>query len=355
MLHEMGHVLAGRSVKMQIVEIRLGRGPTIFRARWSGAEIIIGLVPLGGRVTGIPKLRYAKAARVLFIAGGPLLDLVWFSTLITILRFSSDAVAVKVTLLPALAFQLFMIYSNLMPHYGRLYGERTANDVLALWQTMRAKVDCLATHRQLYLDALRPYADIEEPVLGRQSDRIAYLLLELNNLRQNQPEQQIAALEHELSITPSRSEQLLIMESIAMHVLANEGLRDNAYLDRSTQKALLLAPELGTLKGTRGAVLARLGRHEEALAMLAEADNSNSMNRCLNAAFRGLAHFHAGRKDQATAELEIASAIVQSEGWASSIAGRIVDGVIAEISNLLLQPRKNADRSTTVTGPSAVT
>jgi len=45
---------------------------------------------------------------------------------------------------------------------------------------------------------------------------------------------------------------------------------------------------LGTLKRTRGAVLARLGRHAEALAMLAEADNSNDMNRCLNVHFEGL-------------------------------------------------------------------
>lgn len=91
-------------------------------------------MPLGGRVTGVPKLRYAKAARVLFIAGRPLVDLVWFSTLIATLRFSTDVAAVRVALLPALAFQLFMIYSNLMPHSGRLYGERTANDMLALWQ-----------------------------------------------------------------------------------------------------------------------------------------------------------------------------------------------------------------------------
>ncbi|MBB3458741.1 hypothetical protein FHT86_007067 [Rhizobium sp. BK313] len=348
-LHEMGHVLAGRSIKMQIAEVRLGQGPTIFRARWSGTEIIVGLVPLGGRVTGVPKLRYAKAARLFFIAGGPLVDLVWFSTLITTLRFSSDVVAVRVALFPALAFQLLMIYSNLMPHYAKLYGNRTANDMLALWQTMWAKVDYLAIHRQLYLNALRPYAGIEKPVLGRQSDRIAYLLLELNSLGQNQPEQQIAALEHELSIAPSRSEQLLIMESIAMHVLANEGLRDNAYLDRSTQKALLLAPELGTLKGTRGAVLARLGHHEEALALLAEADDSNDVYRCFNAAFRALAHFHAGRKDKATVELEIATAIVQSQNWTSTIGGRIVDSVIAEISHMLLEPRKNADRPTTVT------
>ncbi|ENN88272.1 hypothetical protein RHSP_61463 [Rhizobium freirei PRF 81] len=139
-----------------------------------------------------------------------------------------------------------------------------------------------------------------------------------------------------------------------MHVLANEGLRDNAYLDRSTRQALLLAPELTTLKGTRGAVLARLGRHEEALAMLAEADDSNDAFRCFNAAFRALAHFHAGRKDQATAELEIATAILQSQDWTNSIGGRIVDGVIAEISRTLIEPRKNAGQPATVTRASAV-
>ncbi|UWU24220.1 site-2 protease family protein (plasmid) [Rhizobium sp. CB3171] len=354
-LHEMGHVLAGLSVKMEIQEIRLGRGPIIFRGRWSGTEIIVGLIPLGGRVTGVPKLRYAKAARLLFIAGGPVMDLAWFAILIVALRFSSDAVALRVVLFPALAFQVPMIYSNLMPHYSTLYGKRMANDMLALWQTVWPKVDYLAMHRQLYLNALRPYAGIEEPALSRQSDRIAYLLLELNSLIHRQPEQQIVALEHELSIAPSRSEQLLIMESISMHVLANEGLRDNAYLDRLTQKALLLAPELATLKGTRGAALARFGRHEEALALLAEADDSNDTNRCLNAAFRGLAHFHAGRKDQATVELEISTAIVQSQNWTNVFAARIVDSVIAEISHVLLEPRKNSDRPTTVPNASNVT
>jgi delta-aminolevulinic acid dehydratase/porphobilinogen synthase len=54
----------------------------------------------------------------------------------------------------------------------------------------------------------------------------------------------------------------------------------------------------------------------------------------------GTAHFHAGLKNQATLELEIATAVLQSQNWTSLVGSRIVDGVIAEISNMLLEPRK---------------
>lgn len=175
---------------------------------------------------------------------------------------------------------------------------------------------------------------------SRRADQIFYLVLEVNSSRQPLTERQFSALERELATTPSNSEQLLIMDCIAMHILAGKGLRDDAYLDRLTEKALLLASELATLRGTRGAALARLGHHEEALTLLAEADDGNDIRRCLNAAFRGLAHFHAGGKDQATIELEIATAILHSQNWTNLIVTRIVDGIIAEISDMVLRPRK---------------
>lgn len=339
-LHEMGHALAGHSMKMQIHEIRLGVGPTIFRTRRFGPEVLVGIIPFGGRVRGTPQLRLLKAARLLFYAAGPVVDLAWFSTLIVALRLGSDADAVRVALFPALAFQVLMIFSNLMPHYTRLYNERTANDMLALWQIAWTKNDFLAGHRQIYRNALRAYAGTEEPAPSRRADQIFYLLLEINSLRQPLTEQQVAALERELSTTPSRSEQLLIMDSIAIHILAGKGLRDAAYLDRLTEKALLLAPELAALKSTRSAALSRLGRHEEALTLLAEAEDGSDIRRCLNAAFRGLAHFHAGCKDEATAELEIATSILQSQNSTNLIVTRIVDGIIAEISDMVLGPRK---------------
>lgn len=339
-LHEMGHVLAGRSLKWQIQEIRIGTGSTIYRSRRFGPEILIGIIPFGGRVMSLPQLRYSKAARLLVTAAGPVMDVAWFSTLIVAWRLGSDTVAVKAALFPALAYQVLVIFSNVMPHYARHYGEHTANDMLTLWQTAWAKDDSLASHRQLYRTALQGYSKVEEPLLTQRSDRIFYLILEVNSSRHPLTEQQFSALERELAITSSLSEQLLIMDSIAVHILAGKGSRDGAYLDRLTERALLLAPELATLRRTRGAALARLGRHEEALTLLAGAESNSDMDRCLNAAFRGLAHFHAGRRDLATAELEIATGILQSQNSVNQIVNQMVDGVVSEISHMLLEPRK---------------
>lgn len=341
-LHETGHALAGYSMKMQIREIRLGLGPTIFRTRWFGAEILVGLVPLTGWVRTFPQLRYSKAAMLLFIAAGPVVDLAWFFILIAALQLWGDVDAVRVALFPAIPIQLVLTLANIVPHHARLYGQRLPNDMLALWKTAWTKGDPAAPYRQLYLSMLRAYADFEEssPPLSSRSDRLAYLLFEASSSPRHLSEQQAAALEHELSITPSRHEQLLIMDTIATHILAEETPRNDAYLDRLTEKLLLLAPDLATLKGTRGGALARLGRHEEALTLLAGADDSNDFNRCLNAAFRALAHFHAGRKDQAAAELDIANAILQSQNWADWIGSRIVGRVNAEIGHSLQEPRK---------------
>ena len=134
-LHEMSHAVAGRSMKWQIHEIRLGAGPTIFRTRRFGPEVLVGIIPFGGRVTSLPQLRHFKAARLLVTAAGPVMDLTWFSILILALQLGREADAVRVALFLALAFQLLVIFSNLLPHYTRLYGERTANDMLSLWQT----------------------------------------------------------------------------------------------------------------------------------------------------------------------------------------------------------------------------
>jgi hypothetical protein len=334
-LHETGHALAGRIMKKQILEVRVGVGPAILRTRMFEADILVGLLPLAGRVKTFPQLRYSKAAKVVFIAAGPVTDLVLLSIMIALFRASSDMEAVRVALFPAIAFQVILTFGNLMPRSTTFYGQRIPNDTLAFWQTVWSKDDPFAANRQLYLLMLQACTGIATsplPFTGR-SDRIAYYLLEANRAAGDLTDQQIAKLDHELSMTPSLDEQLLIMDSIVTHLLAGESPGREAYLDELSERALSLAPHLLTLQRSRGSVLARLGRHEEALILLADVEEGTVVDRCWNAAFRALAHFHAGRKDRAKGEFEIAIAILQSQNWGGWIGNRIIDRVRAEIGD----------------------
>jgi hypothetical protein len=332
-LHEASHAAAARLANLQIREIRAGQGPIVFRTRLLETDIYLGLIPMGGWVRIFPSLRYSKSASLFFFAAGPAVDLAWFAVLITAMTIYRDSEPGGAILVPAIVLQVARLFGNLLPQHVKLYGERLPNDMMALLKTVFAKGDSHAAYRENYLNALRPYSDPTEPPFrsSGRSDRIAVYLFERDASSRHLTEQRIAALEHELAFTTSRCEQLLIIDTIATNILAGKMPHHDAYLDRLTARAITLFPELPTLKGTRGATLARLGRYEEALTILDEADHSDDFNRCLNAAFRGLAHFHLGRGELATAEFDTSTAILRSHDWASWIGREIVDAIGAEI------------------------
>lgn len=257
------------------------------------------------------------------------MDIVWLGVLSGAMTIFHGTELVGTILAPAVIVQMAMVVGNGLPLRSKVYGQRLPNDMLALWKLARGR-DPFEVLRQHYLDRLRPYMSPDDPPWHPtgQSDRIAFYLF-----KPDLTDEDITALEDELTHTASASERLLLIDTAATKILANPApppSRLDALLDRLTEKAVAMAPELRTLKGTRGAALARLGRHEEALNILAQADDSDDFNRCLNAAFRALAHSHAGRKEMAAAELETSIAILRSHNWAGGIAHKIVSAVCVE-------------------------
>jgi tetratricopeptide (TPR) repeat protein len=340
-LHEFSHAIAGRLAQLQIRELRIGLGPTVFRARLLKMEIYIGAIPLAGRVMTFPQLSWSKSANLYFIAAGPVMDVVWFAILIGAMALYRDSELAGAILMPPIVFQIVVLFGNLPPRYIKVYGLRVPNDVLALWKIIHG-YNPFEAHREHYLKVLPRYMRADDTPWHPtgQSDRIAFYVFKLDLT-----DEDISALEDELAHTTFASEQLLLIETAATKILGKSApppSRLNALLDHLTEKAVAIAPELSTLKGTRGAALARLGRHEEALNILAQADESDDFNRCLNAAFRALAHSSAGQGDQAVAEIETSIAILRSDNLANSIGGKIVDVVCVEIGYPTLKEHETA-------------
>lgn len=48
--HEAGHYLAVRVKRLQVLRVRIGQGPLVWRGRHRGAELLLRLVPIGGRI-----------------------------------------------------------------------------------------------------------------------------------------------------------------------------------------------------------------------------------------------------------------------------------------------------------------
>ncbi|MGX8011012.1 site-2 protease family protein [Mesorhizobium sp. ORM8.1] len=352
-LHESSHALAGHLAKLQIREIRLGLGPTTLHTRLLRIEVHVGTIPLGGWARTFPQLSFSKLANLFFVAAGPMMDIVWLGVLSGAMTICHDIELAGTILAPAVIVQMIMVIGNILPYRSKVYGQRLPNDMLALWKIIRGR-DPFEVLRQHYLNRLRPYMSPDDPPWHPtgQSDRVAFYVF-----KPDLTDEDITALEDELTHTTSASERLLLIDAAATKILANPAPPPScldALLDRLTEKAVAMAPKLRTLKGTRGAALARLGRHEEALDVLAEADESNDFNRCLNAAFRALAHSRAGRKDRAAAEIETSVAILRSDNWANAMGAKIVDAVCVEIGYPTLKESETPKPSQTKAIPGKV-
>jgi len=118
---------------------------------------------------------------------------------------------------------------------------------------------------------------------------------------------EIEALERRIAQGLHSAEETLILDRLATWAVCTGGEQAVAQLDAWTSRAQRLNPGLGTLKGSRGAALVQLGRYDEALAMLAEADYSNPFDATLNRLFMAQAAFRQG--DQPMARVHFAEAL----------------------------------------------
>ena len=92
LVHEAGHLLAAKSLNVEVRRFSIGFGPVLWKRKWGETEYAVSLVPLGGYVqmTGengadepvTPEERarsydaQSKPRRALILAAGPLMNFV---------------------------------------------------------------------------------------------------------------------------------------------------------------------------------------------------------------------------------------------------------------------------------------
>lgn len=79
-IHELGHLLAAKSIGVPAEAFSIGFGPALWRRRWGGTEYRVSAVPLGGYVLIDPEgeaFRSSSAwARIWFFLAGPLVNVI---------------------------------------------------------------------------------------------------------------------------------------------------------------------------------------------------------------------------------------------------------------------------------------
>jgi regulator of sigma E protease len=96
-VHEAGHLLAGRLVGIPIASFSVGLGPRLWSRRWGRVEYVLRALPLGGFVVPAveePELRSIPLGRrLVFFLGGPLANLVVTLPLFALLNVTRHGVS----------------------------------------------------------------------------------------------------------------------------------------------------------------------------------------------------------------------------------------------------------------------
>lgn len=299
--HEFGHFLAALAGSIPVRLVSVGTGPVLLSGRIRETTFELRLLPLSGFVAPYPAFGYRRFPSALFTLGGILgnVALIGFVLALGIAGIVPQRAAPAVGAI--VVTQLFLIVFSVIPM--RFAGQ--ANDGLSFVRLLRWRGGDVALLDSLYATMLGRYGAAGEMQLARSaaSSRVIYHLTRPD--RWTSPVGQRDAREallRELDRGPLRREE----ELLVLDALATDGLIFGEAPERLEQwsaRAFELAPEVRTLRGTRGAILVELGRYEEGKKMLeplATAQDEDVFDALMNRAYlaraeRGLGNAEAVR------------------------------------------------------------
>ena len=296
-LHEFAHALVGRLVGYQIREIRIGQGRALLTWRIKETTLRIGRIWRGGLVLPYPSFNASRLTGVLFVAAGPLSDILFLWGLLVLCGSGLVPRDGFIFVFAAAFCQVHRLYHGLVPARVKLFGETLSNDGKLILDILRGRDSYDERWKDFYAGQLKACwnGEGEPPQLSSASPRIIYNLY----VRRDHPTRPLdtearLALVREIERGLHPAEEVLVLDGLTTNALFDGDAALLPMLDAWSARMLQLNPGRATSMGTRGGVLVQLGRHGEALGMLAQADYSDPFNIMLNRVFQSQAVFRSG-------------------------------------------------------------
>jgi len=269
--HEAGHLVCALLTGLPVRLVSVGVGPLLLRLRSGEARLDLHLLPLAGFVSVYPALAIRKVAALIFTLGGVLGNLALVGCVAGLAATGVMPDCAEDPLRAIIFAQFCFIIAALLPRRVSADGVQTPSDGLKLWQLLRAPRGAATDATLAYRDMLAAYVgphDVQ-PAISSASPRILYQLMRRDKLEDSAALQDYReALERELAGNLSREEELLALDGLITNGLISGDPAFRAWLDGWSRRAIELAPDAQTVRGSRGAALVELGRWEEGKAML---------------------------------------------------------------------------------------
>jgi hypothetical protein len=308
--HEGGHFLCAVMTSIPVRALSVGRGPVLLRVRINETSLELRQnLWAGGLVAPYPMLTFRKYARMFELIGGVLGDVALLALIIWLAEISAVSYNVRGILVGIALTQAIGIVANLFPRKVKIDNETLETDGLQLWQTLRAPRSGPTQAGKVFATMQRAYGGGEAPSVSAAAPRLYYPLSRERWTDESVRREVHAAMQRELERGGlTRAEELLALDALATDALLFRDPALLAHIGTWSLRALVLAPQLRTVRGTRGGALVELGRHVEAKSLLEPLTlaEEGSLDRVLGHAFLARAEHALG--DAASAARHVSEA-----------------------------------------------
>jgi Peptidase family M50 len=316
-VHEIGHWLAARLMGLTVISVRVGNG----RLLWQGAigrttvELRINLI--GGDVTVLPDFRGPRAAYAALFLGGSLANIgLGLSLFAASLHMDMNGLSRVSPIILLGVWHVLLGLMNLLPWTSN--GVRSDGRMLLDMVTQKPWPGYAEQYAALLSKAGKPISS--QLVIERGTPLLMYLLYHesrMNPLRRTRTNALLLSeLRKGIGWEPEEVQVLdhLITDALSFSDQANL----IAHADFLSERLIGLEPNTPTYWGSRGSVLALLGRWSEARPLL-DACLARAKSPSLDSAMCRIAlaqcDIGEGRRDAATNHLALARRESAEVSW----------------------------------------
>ncbi|MCL5057033.1 MAG: hypothetical protein M1130_03355 [Actinobacteria bacterium] len=276
-IHELGHLLVGRLLRIEIYSVEIGDGKELWKKKVFNTLFILNKGWIG--LTTIRKItpRFIKLRIIIFAAGGVALQVIAMALCIVLFGLESKGI-VNLSAIFVLS-NFLMVISNLIPRRVNIKGIKIPSDGLTILKTPFLKekeieeilnVDKLIEAYQLlqsgeYSVAAMTYQKYIHKVPTSEIAHINYSISLMRCLKFEEAKSVLINLNQNIH---NKKYDYFIYNNLAWLYLLDMNENSLTEADILSKRAFELNPKEPFVLDTRGCVLIELGRYDEGIDML---------------------------------------------------------------------------------------
>ncbi len=317
LIHEIGHVIFAKLVRMNPYKVQIGTGRKLFVLKIKSIEYELYDIPnIGLTFANHTKADKLKLRNLFYVLGGISADFIVIITTIIIWKF----VGYGIILLYIIIFESFSIIYNLLPFDININGKKFHRDGKLLISIIFSKEDIIITdgYHAICKDLHRyekELISLPKVFLNKDLSMLTIFDSGVAALSERNFEKAIDSYEHLIrDYHISSAEKAYLLDALCGIVINNNELKYLDKADKWSEDAFSLVPYSNTIQGTRGAILVEKGRYSEAKKILLPLTYPGNymLDRVVSACFLAKAEHFQGNPDESEKWLNFAENIDKS-------------------------------------------